>query len=363
MFITSEFFIETYIGKEALPLLAAPQNIDSGLLAQYNTFISNISTIYSSQNTNGTIPVFYKNANGTPSSNSTLTALEPNKEYYFVSKSSASFPYTIPAIGGTISNPSPPQVCSSGLNPCCPTVFFPSDTITLSGPPENIYAYLSASVTGLIPGKTYNYIYDSITANWPSKISPLSGTITPASGVDNINGVFSFCPSTGCQDCLPFTLDCEPDKEIVKKNIYSILKLTISGPDSSNCPPISDSITVKCNQCLPAPDPISRPSLSFVGGPKLSLAANCCANPVPLVVNISGTKPGNAYGFSLEAWPSTVQMIPNSGTIGFGDGSGKISTIVNLNGESSAVIRCSLSDNELNETFMDFISIQCNTGC
>lgn len=363
MLITSEFFIERYLGKEPLTLLTAPTNIDANLLAQYNTFIANIVTIYGSQNSNGTIPIFYKNANGTPNTNSTLTSLQSGQEYYFISKSTASFPYAIPAIGGSVSSPTPTPACPQ-LSPCCPTVFFTNNSISLSGPSENSYAYLTASVTGLIPGKKYNYLYSSLGANWPSKVVPISGSIYPASGIDTIDTVFNFCPSTGdCSGCLPFTLDCYPEQDIVKKNIYSILELSISSPDLSDCPKVSDKITVKCNQCLPTPCPINRPSLSFSGGPKLSLSPGCCTNPVPVTVNINGATPGKSYSFDFSAWPSSVQVVPSSGTSGFGDGSGKLSAMVNLNGEQNAVVRCSLTDTVRNETFVDFITIQCNTTC
>lgn len=370
MLITNEFIIERYLGAQSMPLLTPPANIDNDLLAQYNTFMANILSIYGSQNNNGTIPVFFKNSDGTPSSASSLTSIESGQEYYFISKSSASFPYPIPAIGGLVSNPistpMPTQPCP-GLPRCCPSVFFPNNTVTLSGPPENIYAYVSASVSGLVPGKAYSYAYSPVAANWPAKIIPLSGMLYPISDKDTIDSVFSFCPSTGnCSGCLPYVPDCDSDKDYVKKNIYSILELKLDSPPSLGCPTVADRLTVKCDQCLPpAPTPcaILRPILSFLGSPKLSLAANCCANPVPVTVNVTNAHPGRLYNYTFQAWPSTVQVIPNSGTAGFGDGSGKLSALVNMNGEQNAVIKCSLSETNNSETFVDFISIQCSIGC
>lgn len=370
MLITNEFIIERYLGAQSLPLLNPPTDISSDLLAQYNTFINNIVTIYGSQNNNGSIPIFFKNANGTPGSSSSLTSLESGQEYYFISKNTASFPYSVPAIGGLISDPvptpMPTQSCPT-LPRCCPTVSFSADSVSLSGPPENIYGYVSASVSGLIPGKTYSYTYSPIAANWPSKITPLSGTITPTSDKDTIDSIFNFSPSTGnCSGYLPYILDCNADKDYVKKNIYSILELKLNSPYSLNCPIVSDRLTIKCNQCLPpdpTPCPINRPVVSFLGGPKLSMSANCCANPVPVTVNISGAEPGKLYNYSFEAWPSAVQVIPSSGNAGFGDGTGKLSALVTLNSEQNAVIKCLLSEINNSETFVDFISIQCNTGC
>lgn len=369
MLITNEFIIERYLGSQSMPLLTPPTNIDNILLAQYNTFMSNILSIYGSQNTNGSIPVFFKNSDGTPSTSSTLTSLQSGQEYYFISKNTASFPYPIPAIGGLVSDPvstpMPTQPCP-GLPRCCPSVAFPSGTLSLSGPPENIYGYVSASVSGLVPGRTYSYSYYPVAANWPSKIIPLSGTIYPTSDNDTIESVFSFCPSTGnCNDCLPYKLDCNTDKDYVKKNIYSILELKLDS-GSLGCPTAADRLIVKCNQCLP-PDPtpcaVRRPVPSFIGGPKISLAANCCANPVPVAINVTNAEPGKLYNYNFEAWPSTVQIIPSSGTAGFGDGTGKLSALVNLNSEQNAVVKFSLSETNNSETFVDFISIQCSIGC
>ena len=370
MLITNEFIIERYLGAQSMPLLNPPSNIDSGLLAKYNIFMGNILSIYGSQNANGSIPVFFKNSDGTPSTSSTLTSLDSGQEYYFISKNTATFPYEIPPIGGLVQDPvsTPmPTVPCPALPRCCPSVSFPNNTVVLSGSRNNIYAYVSASVSGLTPGKAYSYRYDPVAANWPSKMVPSSGILYPVSSSDTIDSVFSFCPSTGnCSGCLPYTLDCNSDKDYVQKNIYSILELKLNSPTDTNCPLVADRLTVKCNECLP-PEPtpcaILRPILSFAGSPKLSLPANCCANPVPVTVNVSSAEPGKVYNYTFEAWPTTVQMVPSSGTAGFGDGSGKLSALVNLNGEQNAVVKCSLSEINNLESFVDFISIQCNTGC
>lgn len=392
MLITSEFTIERYMGKQPLTLLSIPAGIDTGTLAQYNTFMSNISTIYGSQNSNGVIPVFYKNSNGTPNSNSTLTSLVGGEEYYFISKSTASFPYSIPAISGSISTPEPTPPCS-GLPSCCPSVVFNPSSITLVGPPENTYAYINASLSGLVPGKKYNYVYSSLGSNWPAKITPVSGSIFPSSSTEQIESVFNFCQSTGnCTNCFPYILDCDPLKDFAQKNIYSLLEINVSASGLENCPIISDRITVKCNNCIvgitptptqtmaasptptpaptatPTPSPtqcqIFRPSLSFAGSPKLSLSSACCSNPVPLTVNVAGAAPGKVYNFSFTSWPTNVQVLPSGGTVGFGDGIGKLSTVVNMVGESSAVIRCTLIDNDRpSENYVDFITIQCTTSC
>lgn len=357
MLINNEFVIERYDGLEPLTLLSVPPNMDSTTEQKYNTFIANILTIYGSQNIDGSIPVFFKNANGSPSSSSTLTQLDNGQEYYFISKNSSSFPYAIPSIGG-------PSVSScETLTPCCPYIAFTNSSATLSGPPENIYAYLTANVSGLIPGREYSYEYELVAANWPSKISPMSGTFIPMGYSDTIEGVFNFCPVSGnTSGYLPFNYDINLKKDYIQKNIFSTLKIKLYPVDGSNCPLMTDSITVKCNKCLPLASAY-RPEVTIVGGPKIALTSNCCVNPVPLTINVSGAEPGKIYDFSIETWPENVVSVPSGGQISFGDGIGRISTMINTNNQISTVIKVTLYDNDANEEFVDYSSLVCSTSC
>ena len=61
MNITSQFFLTHYIGSESLNLMSMPLqfNNDVKLKAEYNRFLEGINTIYGSQKSNGTIPVFW----------------------------------------------------------------------------------------------------------------------------------------------------------------------------------------------------------------------------------------------------------------------------------------------------------------
>lgn len=357
MLINNEFVIQRYTGQLPLTLLAPPANMDAATQQQYNIFISNIVTIYGSQNLDGTVPVFFKSYNNTPSSSSTLTQLENGKEYYFISKNSSSFPYVIPAIGGSTTDS-----CDT-LKPCCPYVVFSTNNIALSGPPENIYAYLSATASGLIPGKTYTYTYEPITANWPAKISPASGSFIAMRNFDTIDSVFSFCPTSGnCENYFSYTPDPDMNKDYTQKNIYSTVRIVLYPIDGSDCPIMSDTITVKCNKCLPG-GAYHRPVVNISGSPKLSLNSTCCNNPIPLSAYISSADPGKVYSFVIQSWPDSITMNPASGYASFGDGTGKISTMIDMNNINAGVIKFSLNDQFSNETFVDFTSITCNTSC
>jgi hypothetical protein len=357
MLINNEFAIERYNGQSPLTLLNPPTNMDSTTTQQYNLFMSNIVTIYGSQNSNGSLPVFFKSANGTPNTSSTLTQLEVGQEYYFISKNSISFPYAIPSIGG-------PSVSScETLEPCCPVVAFTSDNITLSGPPESIYAYPVARVSGLIPGNEYSYSFESVAANWPSKISPISGTFVAKSYSENIDSVFSFCPTSGdCNNYFTHTTDSNINKDYAQKNIFSNIKIKLYPAQNSDCPIMTDNILIKCNKCLPDGS-YYRPKVTISGSPRLSLSNTCCSIPIPLTINVNGADPGETYTFMVENWPNTILANPSSGTVSFGDGVGKVSTMINMSGVPAGVVKFSLTDPVTNETFVDFSSITCNQSC
>lgn len=356
MLITNEFTIDTYDGRLPLTLLLPPSGMDASTQQSYNVFLNNIITIYGNQNDNGSVPVFFKNAQGIPSSGSTLTQLDSGKEYYFISKNSASFPYAVPAIGGSALG-----VCKS-LEPCCPFISFPSSYVTLSGPPENTYAYITAVASGLTPGKVYNYEYSLVAANWPSKVSPVSGTFIPMTYSDTIENVFSFCPSTGnASGYFDYSVDPEVSRDFVQKNIFSTLEIKLYPLSGSNCPVMSDKITVKCDKCLP--HLVYRPTVSINNGPKILVNNNCCSNPVPVSVDINGADPGRNYTFSVTCWPEDVVATPSSGNFSFGDGNGRILTMIDTNSNVTSVIKFNLNDDITGETFVDFASIVCNSSC
>lgn len=261
MLINNEFVIEQYNGQLPMTLLTPPSGMDSATTSQYNTFIKNISTIYSSQNNDGSVAVFFKNSNGVASSASTLTQLNPDQKYYFISKSSSVFPYAIPAIGGS-NAPS----CSE-LQSCCPYISFNSDQIKLSGSAQssNIYTTIVATASGLNPGKTYSYEYEPVMANWPSKISPMSGTFIPMSHSDTITSIFHFCPRTSnCSGYLPYEYDDDPNSDFVQNNIFSTLKIKLYPGAESDCPLMSDITTIFCNQCLPKSTPTPTPTPTII---------------------------------------------------------------------------------------------------
>lgn len=366
MLITNEFTISRYLGSQSLSLLTQPSELTPAQVTQYQKFINNTVTIYGNQLSNGTTLIFFKNADQTPSSASTLTSLDPNQEYYIISKSDAVFPYSVPVLGAT-NTAGQTTECPTSQSGCCPVVTFSDpDVLDSSG---QIYAYLTANASGLVPGKSYSYSVNGIGSNWPSRVAPLSGTINPASNNYDINLVFNFSPkSNGIDDSkfLPYNLDPDSDKDYIRSNLYSILELSVNPEDASlnYCSAATDTTVIRCNQCLPSTGIVTtRPTLNFADSPKLSLTTACCASPVPIVLNISNCVPGRQYTYQFSSWPDdTVTISPANGTVGFGDGAGKINAIVNTGGQANSIIRCTVTDPVLSENFSEFLTVQCSTG-
>lgn len=65
------------------------------------------------------------------------------------------------------------------------------DEISVSEEYKNIISH----ITGIVPGQQYVYSFDSVGSNWPTTVSPKSGTFI--SNVDNINlnALVNFCPN------------------------------------------------------------------------------------------------------------------------------------------------------------------------
>lgn len=327
MNITSQFFLLHYRGQGSLNLMAVPTSFqnDTILIADYNNFIQGISTIYGSQDSAGTIPVFWTEISGynrIPSPDSTLTALESDKSYYVITLNDNVLPLSVPAVSGYITGSSE----TISANPS-PIISFPrtdklSADITLSGLNNN-RAYFSTSISGLIPKETYKYTFEGVRSNWPSYISPSSGIIRPSKNTVDIESVLTFCASSGGCDSygglLSYDLDTSANYQ--KNNYFSILSLAIEPISYTGTDPVNEQLTVRCNDCLPQPPDlptISMPQSSSTSGNGSDiLLTGINNNYCYLSPRISGLIPGETYTYTVNSlagnWP--VVLYPNSGTL------------------------------------------------
>lgn len=116
---------------------------------------------------------------------------------------------------------------------------------------------ISAKLKGLIPYEKYNFVFNSVGANWPTVVSPVSGSFTASSTSGNVDATVYFCPSknscTNCIGLLPFQ-DCLCN---IGDEYFSKIQMSFSLDSDPNTSFKSDTIKVTCNQCLPKTEIIS----------------------------------------------------------------------------------------------------------
>ena len=327
MNITSQFFLLHYIGHDPLDLMALPTSFsnDIQLSSDYNSFINGVSTIYGSQNSEGSVPLFWTELSGynrLPSTDSTLTSLTPDQTYYVITLNNNVLPLAVPPVNGYLDGTADP----SKTRPS-PTIVFPnydklSADIILTGANNN-YGYFSTTINGLIPKETYKYAFTGIDSNWPSFISPVSGLIKPSKTSIDIESVLTFCATSGgcnSQDgLLPYSLDTSANYQ--KNNYFSILSLSVEPVSYTGTQPVSEQLTLRCQNCLPEP-----PTLPSITIPCLS-SSGCNNSDIILTgtnnnycyisPRVSGLIPGENYTYTVNTlagnWP--VVISPNSGSL------------------------------------------------
>ena len=367
MKILSQYYLTNYIGKTALAL---GQPTDADL--KYKTFLNGISTIYASQTSSGTIPVFWtitdNNGESTPSPDSTLSSLIPLSSYYFITKNTDVLPLEIPLIGGV-------------HNKAVDRDFLPTIEMSMSDNPTKAdviltsganYYHFSPIIRNLQPKQAYQYIYNSLGSNWPCMINPVSGTITPSEDTFNLDTLFYFCPTSGsCPSGagylgkLPYVLESYAKKDFARKNYYNIINLSI-WPIEDPTKSVNTTLDIKCDDCLPTC--MSYANVKFTGSPWVQIPSGCCADDQAILACITDTIPGDRYTYDFSSNNTigfgSVLFAPTTGEIYFGsEAQGNILSIMNLNGQEKDIIRCTLTHEESGTVSMDYMAVSCGSGC
>jgi hypothetical protein len=242
MIIDNIFAIKPYLGSLSLPLINPPTGLSS--TATYTTFMTNISAIYSTQSNNGGIQVFYKTANS-PDIRSTLTSLDPRQSYYFVSKTNASLPYSIPYSGALLNYTSPSTCTSLDIVP---------DRVVLTSTSGNFY-YYGQNLSNLSIGEEYQYSFRVVESNWPIKIMPASGKLQSSQATNNFSALIRFDSDAGVTDYSSFLPAGTEIAQLDKKNLFAMVEVSVQPPNTIGCPKVVDILTIQCNSCLPLPTP------------------------------------------------------------------------------------------------------------
>jgi hypothetical protein len=162
---------------------------------------------------------------------------------------------------------------------------------------------------GLIPNQEYTYVLNGGGGNWPLKVTPRSGIITTSSSDFTVNGLLSFCPSTGaCPSTDPSIINYQNiQNRRFTEDPYSIIDVSLTPNDSTFQNKVAGSFSATCVDCIPA---IQILSPNFV-----NIGSNHSNNEFEVTIN--NLVIGEQYNYSFAGldgnWP--LILSPQSGSI------------------------------------------------
>jgi hypothetical protein len=199
----------------------------------------------------------------------------------------------------------------------------------------------------LKPGKQYTYHINSVDANWPAVVTPISGKLTAYSANMNIPLTVTLCPSTGLcpsasSDVIDYSIDSNCLLDYANMERFVIFNADISGNecDDASDKAYSNDVTISCLDCLP------RAKVSI---PNIILLSSATKNVNTFIADITDLVPGQKYEYAFKSvdsnWPTLIYPI-----------TGIISTELTSTSLSSRVTfcrstgLCATADNVLNYT-------------
>lgn len=359
MQIQSSNYYFYYEGNDPLTLDTKPDGLSETDSANYDKFLSQVSVIYGSQKDDGSQDIFFKGANGVIDPFASLKSLSPNTSYNVLS--AGPYPLIVPAVGG-MSTTQPSEECPSSV----PVITFSSPTFILENAGQN-YQYLNIEVSSLEPGLKYEYKLEVIKANWPVKIMNKAGFFTPGENKENIFAYALFSPTETVADVDKedfFQHDPDPfnNEFHARNNLYAIIRMSVGAISLDTCKTVTDTVAIRCQNCLPEVEEFY-PVVKFNERSALLMSKNCDNAPVPVVVDCSNFAKGKKYNYVFTIDNGVSRISPTTGEIGFGNGEGQLTAILNLNGVSPAILKITVypSDNP-SRVSTDFLSIEA-TDC
>lgn len=288
----------------------------------------------------------------------------------------------------TFLTPTPTTTLTPTLTPtrspnACPT-------LSLGHSLDNDMVYISGIVNNLQPFMRYEYSFDTIDSNSYANISPKSGILDSSNSAIFAN--FRFCSGvqqTGC-NLLPFEGPYLA-QQLMSTKFYNHLLLRVKPLNDAYCPIITDTLYLECETCN-APDSnvvvrfanpeyysnqsetypnlgagivgsITSASLIMAERPSVEYnlfdgSSSCCEKPAIMKILVTGAIPGDTYLFDINSYPN-ISIVPNSGTISFGSGSGFISVLGYLNNQESSAVYITLTHEKSLKQASDATIIRC----
>jgi hypothetical protein len=251
---------------------------------------------------------------------------------------------------------------------CLPkiTVTLPNNTV-LKTANTNRYD-VTSWLSGLRPNENYTYEYITDSSNWPTVMTPTTGSFTATGRTHTLSSKMMFCSPksicpSGTEGLLSYSFDDSASK-ILKENVLSTtIKLKVN-PETCDIPEkTSLPFTLSCSGCLPS---FSYATINFADTPEIKLDTGCCSGVRAITVGVSGAVPGDKYNYRFDSASDNVDFSPTTGVIYFGaNGNGAINTVlgVNLIESQQVIINCVLQHDDTDIETIDFLAVKCDGTC
>lgn len=160
-------------------------------------------------------------------------------------------------------------------------------------------------------GKQYVYHINSVDANWPAIVTPISGRLTAQYDSMNIPLTVTLCPSTGLcpsasNDVIDYSIDsnCLLGYANVERFVRFNADIAGNECDDASDKAYSNDVTISCVDCLP------RAKVSI---PNIMLLDAASKNVNIFTADLTDLVPGQKYEYSFKSvdsnWPTLVYPV------------------------------------------------------
>lgn len=381
--ITSQYSIQRYTGRNDLDLFNPPtgggsgSSISADLTSQWYKLVDNTLAIHATQSSTKHIPVYYTDidpkdsSSRVPHPDSTLKELTSGHAYYFVMRSQADLPITIPEDGGKL------QSCD--VSDCSKIEIEPLPDLNLVGKSNN-KQFITVCVSGLTCGETYKFEFSAALSNWPTYVNPIYGEFVATKEKMEIPAEITFSKETGNLDqtnLLDYKIYDDVDYHPCKTedfNVYSAIKVNVD-PISFRGLGAEDLFKIHCIDCLPDCEPYA--TIKFMDAPVKQVSVECCQQTQNLVIDVRNARLGELYDYKfITDSRHPISISPPTGTVSFGkyfapkasdcqiqdDAGGQFNTLFNLMSNTEAVLKVELTHRNSQIMTSDYLTVVCS-GC
>jgi hypothetical protein len=208
----------------------------------------------------------------------------------------------------------------------CPIIGNTNNVIDMNNS-NNGSVNISNTVSELSVGRKYYYMFDGVSANWPSFIYPRSGTFFADTETVTLNNIFYFDSTTEepCSDCFPFSTGAAYSTASYDKK-FSIVKLNVK-PETPGCTDGTDKyINIYCDDCLIRPTPpvtptptitptlTVTPTIPLTSTPTQTPTPTLTQTPTPSVSSFIILNTANNWTYSINN-QVVVRFIPQDSSL------------------------------------------------